>query len=108
MKRVIVINPRTKEITEQFLARGRELESMQAYVGGFIELAPIYLPLDHAMYVNEEGLLLKGLDSFHVEGARYPLVGSALIIGKADDEGDHVGATLSVEQVAAFVKFGKA
>lgn len=71
-----------------------DLAAFQAVVGGYIE--PVYGRVG-TVYVNEEGLLrslpINPFTTLFAERmlgreARYPLVGTALIVGPADTEGN--------------------
>ena len=103
-KRVIVIDPATRTITESTV---RCLEDMQQIVGGLIERALITDDgTNHELYVNEEGLFEEELHPFTFVGARQPiLVGRAFLIGPVDRFGENQAATLSVQEVAAMVGF---
>lgn len=101
-RRVLVIDPESKTITESFVS---SLEDMQAIVGGRIERAATG-PDGHEVYVNEE-FLLKSLDDQHFFGlcdakipVPHPYGGKAFVIGPVDKRGKNQSATLSVSQIA--------
>ena len=83
------------------------LRDLQELVGGSIEIAPVMLPGDDTMFVNEDGMRLGG-GFFQVEGSPHPFVGQAVIVGpewtKGDEWGNHDPAS-TVASAHAIVRF---
>ena len=83
------------------------LESMQAVVGGDIEVATEIKHNDkwNTFYCNEEGLSLNVRDWFIVQDAHQPFKGNGLIVGFDPDSGESIDTNLTVEDVKKVVKF---
>lgn len=99
--RAILINPKEQTITE--VECTGELDNMQSYVGGYIELVRIDSRND--LYVDEEGMFKpeQGMFRFDGDNPAY-LVGNGIITGAS---GSVVAdATLTLDEVRARVAFG--
>lgn len=97
--RVIVIDAKAREVREAEV--DGKLESLQAIVGGWIELVRFSEYDD--LYVNEEGLINGTREFFLYEGF-HPLAGSGVLIGN-DCDGGQKSTDLSVEEVREKVGF---
>lgn len=104
-RRVLVIDPHAKTITESFVA---SLEDCQAIVGGRIEQAASGGPNDCELFVNEEFLLgpieEKVFFAPRARGA-LPIAGKAYLIGPPDARGLNTGTDLSVDRALESIVF---
>ena len=98
--KAIIIDAEKREVRETDISG--DLKSLQAAVGGYIEL----VRLDDAndLYVNEEGLLHGEQNFFEYQGAHQPFAGNGVIIG-VTQEGATAPATISAEAVRGRVVF---
>ena len=101
-RRVIVIDPKEKSITE---ASVKNLADMQAIVGGRIERA-LTLPTGDEIYVNEEGLFTDALYAFRVPGLETgTYFGKAYVIGGVTNSGDNFPCELTTDFVSRNIQF---
>jgi len=79
------------------------LESLQAAIGGCIQLAAEF-PHEDVLYVDEEGLFKHRL-FFEIDGQSFP--GRGLIVGSQGDEYDMAAVKCCIEDVTRRVKFSE-
>jgi hypothetical protein len=105
MQRVILIDPVSKTVTEQFIDG-----SLQSYYKlldcDIIEtFYPDRLtPSGHFIYCDEEGAFKKDLRFFGIVGSVQPICGKSCIVKYAEG-GETVGCTLSVAEAIKLIVF---
>lgn len=105
--RLIQIDSDKQEIRERHVEGGADalLPVLQACVGGYIETAHV-LPNGDYLFVDEDGLFKKYENGFRMAGARDPfLVGSGVIVGGPDREGNETSARSSLQEIRERVQF---
>jgi hypothetical protein len=103
-KKVITINPETREISEAIVST---LEEMQKLVGGLIERCAI-LDNGDELYANEEALFnsdLKPWGMIFESGLALQIVGPAYFIGEVNSRGNNSDVVSTVEDIKKIVIF---
>lgn len=106
MKRVILIDPEAKTITEEII--GDDLQSYYNLLG--CRLIEGFYPqelgiTDHFLYGDEEGTFKHPHHYFFVYGADFPTITGKACVVKLLDEGVTGSCTLTIEQVKELVEF---
>lgn len=98
--RVIVINPATKEITEQTVTPTFE-KFYKIMNCTQIEACRPSLPNGHFLWVDEEGWFKSVKNAFVIRGYQSSLVGTAIIVSGNDE----AACKLSIDKVKEMVRF---
>jgi hypothetical protein len=107
--RAILINPKTREITEIDPAPGckfiTDYEQLQPFVD-YKLFQPVNISTKHEVLVNDEGLIdRKDVYMFSIKGHHELLAGMAIVTNFNANRGVETACDLSIEQVRAMVQW---